>query len=181
MENKHRITALSSSLLLLLAFVFPVWQVKLVAPQYLEGINLYIYVNKLTGDIQNYDILNHYIGMAPMPTDLIEFKLFPIGMIVFIVLGVICAYFGRWYKWWIGLVIVCLLVAGVDFYQHLYEHSHNLDPKAPIKIEGMEYTPPIIGTKRILNFTATALPHIGSLSVLLSLVGMLVANKLKNK
>ena len=49
----------------------------------------------------------------------------------------------------------------VDFYIWGYDYGHNLNPEAPIKIEGMYYQPPLIGTKQLLNFTAFSGPDIG--------------------
>lgn len=39
-----------AALLLLMLFVFPIWQITLIAPQYPDGITLYIWVNQITGD-----------------------------------------------------------------------------------------------------------------------------------
>ena len=38
-----------ASLLLLLLFLFPIWHIKLDAPQYPEGINMYIWINNING------------------------------------------------------------------------------------------------------------------------------------
>ncbi len=53
------------------------------------------------------------------------------------------------------------LGALMDFYLWGYDYGHNLNPEAPIKIEGMSYQPPLIGTKVLLNFTAFSGPDIG--------------------
>lgn len=168
-----------SSLLLIPSLFVPLWKINLVAPQYTEGLSLYIYLDGLSGAIQNYDLLNHYIGMAPMPVDLIEFKIFPAMVVVFIFLGLLVSYIDWGYSYWIGLVCASLCIAGIRFYSHLYDHSHNLDPRAPIKIEGMDYTPPMIGRKTILNFTATATPNLGALFITSSLLGAVACLKLK--
>ena len=66
-NRKSRIIMIIGSLLLLLLFLFPLWSISLEAPQFPEGINMYIWVNQITGDtestLQNVNILNHYIGM----------------------------------------------------------------------------------------------------------------------
>ena len=48
-----------------------------------------------------------------------------------------------------------------DFYKWEYDYGHDLDPTAAIKIPGMSYQPPLIGTKQLLNFTATSWPASG--------------------
>ncbi len=71
------------SVMLLGLFVFPMWNIRLGAPQYPEPLGIDIYVNGLQGesefDIQNIDGLNHYIGMKtlPKPEEMWEFSVFP--------------------------------------------------------------------------------------------------------
>jgi len=61
--------------------------------------------------------------------------------------------------------MVLLVAAGtvgmVDFYQWEFDYGHNLDPHAIIKIDGMSYQPPLIGSKQLLNFLAHSYPAIG--------------------
>ena len=82
------------SLLLLGLFIFPMWNIRLGAPQYPEPLGIDIYVNGLKGesefDIQNIDGLNHYIGMKTLPKqeDMWEFSVFPKIVLVMSLLGV---------------------------------------------------------------------------------------------
>ncbi len=59
-----------ASLLLVGVFFFPLWKISLVAPQYPEGLSMYIWVNDIKGgtehDLYNINLLNHYIGMKPI-------------------------------------------------------------------------------------------------------------------
>ena len=54
-------------------------------------------------------------------------------------------------------------VAGLfDFWRWGYDYGHNLDfEHAIIKVPGMTYQPPLIGTKQLLNFTAASWPDVG--------------------
>ena len=65
--KKGSILMIVGSLLLLGLFVFPMWNIRLGAPQYPEPLGIDIYVNGLKGesefDLQNIDGLNHYIGI----------------------------------------------------------------------------------------------------------------------
>ena len=46
----------------------------------------------------------------------------------------------------------------VDFYLWGYDYGHNLDTEhAIIKVPGMSYQPPLIGSKKLLNFKAISL------------------------
>jgi copper chaperone NosL len=166
---KSRILVALAALVLIPIFLTPVWSIHLRAPQYPEGMGMYIGVSEVWGhdthDIQNINILNHYIGMRPIEPDAIpELDIFPPVLIGIILAGLAVALIGR--RWlmtgWL-VVFVGLCMAGmVDFYLWMIDYGHNLDPTAPIKIPGMTYTPPLIGTKQLLNITASSWPHIGS-------------------
>jgi copper chaperone NosL len=173
---RHRILLALAALILLPVFVTPVWTISLTAPQYPEGMGMYIGVSEVWGhdehDIQNINILNHYIGMKPIePEGIPELDIFPPILMGIIAAGLLAAVIGRWWVMVTWLVIFFgLAVAGVvDFYLWNLDYGHNLDPTAPIKIPGMTYTPPLIGTKQLLNITASSYPHIGSLFLGVSL------------
>lgn len=168
---------LLASVLLAGLFLFPLWKIRLEAPQYPDGVNMYIWINKITGDtpstLQNINILNHYIGMRYIEPDSIpELKYFPYIVILMMVLGIGAAYSGK--KWtlafWGGLLIILGTLGIYDFYLWEYDYGHNLSPNAPIKIPGMVYQPPLIGEKMLLNFNAISYPHTGSLFIMLSFV-----------
>lgn len=166
-----------ASVMLLGLFLFPLWKIRLEAPQYPDGVNMYIWVNKITGDtpstLQNINILNHYIGMKYIEPDSIpELKYFPIIVIAMVVLGLALAFTKKtkYFIYW-GVLLIILGGLGIyDFYLWEYDYGHNLDPNAPIKIPGMVYQPPLIGSKMLLNFNAISLPHIGSLFLFLAIV-----------
>ena len=58
-------------------------------------------------------------------------------------------------------MIVFGIAGGIDFYAWEYDYGHNLDTTAAIRIPGMTYQPPLIGTKELLNFTAHSYPSYG--------------------
>ena len=51
-----------------------------------------------------------------------------------------------------------------------YNYGHQLNPDAPIKIPGMAYQPPLIGSKQLLNINAVSLPSIGTIIILISIL-----------
>jgi hypothetical protein len=57
------------------------------------------------------------------------------------------------------------------FIYKLYVFGHNLDPSAPLTVK--PFTPAIIGTKQIANFTTTSTPQLGSLLVGIFATGVL--------
>ena len=60
---------------------------------------------------------------------------------------------------------------GARFAYRLYTFGHHLDPAAPFKVE--PFTPAILGTKQIANFTTHSLPRAGT--YLLCAYGLLLA------
>lgn len=165
-----------AGLLLLVLFIFPLWRVTLLAPQYPDGVHMFIYINKIggrdPGTLQNINILNHYIGMkAIIPESIPELRYLPIIIIAFSVSGIIAGLISN--KWiillWVVLFSIACLAGMYDFYLWEYDYGHNLAPNAPMKFEGTSFQPPLIGTKVLLNFTAKSFPHIGGYFAMLSL------------
>lgn len=158
-------------------FLFPLWQITLDAAQFPGGLKLYIWINKISGSekniVQNINILNHYIGMQAIHPDSIpELRYFPIITYVLLGLGVVTLLLNKaWgYLCWFVLIAVLGALGIYDFYLWLYDYGHNLDPMAPIKIDGMAFMPPLIGEKDLLNFYVTSYPHGGGLALGLSVL-----------
>ena len=152
-------------------FVAPLWSVRLVAPQYPEGIGMHIRLNTIEGmkehDLRNINSLNHYIGMKPIEPDAIpELQYMPWIAAGLIAAGMLVAVTGRrrlLVAWTAGFAL--LGVAGLyDFWRWSYDYGHDLDfENAIIVVPDMTYQPPLIGTKQLLNFRATSLPAAGGL------------------
>lgn len=142
----------------------PMWRIELNAPQYPEGLKLLIFANKLSGNVDIINGLNHYIGMKTLHTkDFIEFTLLPYIIIFFVAAFILIALLGK-RKWLYILFIlfVCFgVIAMVDFWRWEYNYGHNLNPDAAIIVPGMAYQPPLIGYKQLLNFGAYSVPDRG--------------------
>jgi len=184
-SNKNRILIAVASILLLSAFIFPLWQIRLEAPQYPEGLGLNIWVNTVRSlhphNIKTINDLNHYVGMKPIvPTSIPELTFMPYLLMALFILGITAAMTGKrsvvagWVIAFAGLAVAGL----IDFYKWEYNYGHNLNPKAPIKIPGMSYQPPLIGSKQLLNIHATSIPYIGGIAVAIAFgVGIYVLMK----
>jgi len=188
MKTQSKIIVIFASLILILSFFFPIWYIDLEAPQYPEGIGLEIWLNKITGqnphDLANINGLNHYIGMKEIVPDAIpELKIMPFIIIFLILFGLISGISGKrsLVYIWIVLFFVIAAVGLYDFYMWEYDYGHNLNPHAAIKIPGMAYQPPLIGSKMLLNFNAISMPHIGLwlmvLAVVLAVVALIIDKK----
>lgn len=173
MTRLSRLLVGAAALLLLAVYAFPLWHVRLVAPQYPEGLGMYIHVNTVRGatetDLDNINNLNHYIGMHRIEPDAIpELRYMPWIVGALIVGGVLVALAGKrkpLYAW-LGAFFALGVVGLADFWRWEYDYGHNLDDAtAIIKIPGMSYQPPLIGSKQLLNFTATSWPAAAGIAV----------------
>lgn len=175
MNIYSRIAVFLAALLLVGTYVQPLWRIDLWAPQYPEGLVMKIWLNKLSGDVEVINGLNHYIGMAPIKTEMFpEFTYLPIIVGVYVGLGLLTALFGRFrlLATYLGALALAGGVALYDFWRWAYDYGHNLDPQAPIQVPGMAYQPPLIGYKALLNFGAYSIPDVGGWLFLLA--GLLV-------
>ncbi|GAA0195619.1 hypothetical protein GCM10009122_59830 [Fulvivirga kasyanovii] len=170
------------ALLLLTLFLTPLWSITLEAPQYPDGITMYIWINKITGDtehtLQNINILNHYVGMQYIEPDSIpELKYFPYIIVTMAALGLLISFKAnrKLILSWVIIMVVLGILGMYDFYLWEYDYGHNLDPKAPIKVPGMAYQPPVFGSKMLLNFNAISYPYWGGLFLGLSIIMAIAA------
>ncbi len=163
-----RVLVLVAALLVVGSLFVPLWHMTFMAQQYPEGLDLWIYSYDLVGgddgnDLNEINILNHYIGMAELQrADFTEFKWLPlvIGLIVVLTLRVavigelrslvdilvLAAYFGAFSLW--------------SFWYKLSYYGANLDPKASVQVE--PFMPPVFGYKLVGQFDVWSYPTWGS-------------------
>ncbi|MDR7833512.1 hypothetical protein [Riemerella anatipestifer] len=184
MKN-NKLSALSVRLLILCAVALivsifvPIWVIYLEAPQYPEGLEMYLHANKISGDYQIINGLNHYIGMKEIhQEDFWEFKVLPYILVFFAVFAFAVA----WFRKIIGLYSFCILFTlfgiafMVDFYLWEYDYGHNLKPDVAIVVPGMTYQPPLLGYKQLLNFGAYSYPYTGGwIMITVALVALILS------
>ncbi|QQG35000.1 MAG: hypothetical protein HYS16_00140 [Deltaproteobacteria bacterium] len=161
------------------AYFFPIWQIRLAAPQYPEGLGMEIWLNKIVGvgefDLQNINLLNHYIGMATINEhNISELQYMPYMVFALMFFSFIILCIDRSFA--LNLLFKGLLAIGLvgvfDFWYWEYSYGHNLNPKASIKIPGMTYQPPFLGCENLLNIVACSYPGIGF--ILIGLAGFCI-------
>ncbi|HEY9448774.1 MAG TPA: hypothetical protein VIQ74_08480 [Gemmatimonadaceae bacterium] len=185
-RNARWLTGLAA-LLMFAAFAFPLWHIRLLAPQYPEGLGLLIHVNTVTGvsetDLANINSLNHYIGMKAIdPAAIPVLRIMPWILGALAATGLMVAFAGRrrLLVAWLGGFLALAIVGLVEFWRWEYDYGHNLDlEQAIIKVPGMTYQPPLIGSKQLLNFTAISMPTTGAIllgiAFLLGLVAVVLS------
>lgn len=172
----NRILLIICGIALFTVNYFPIWLIELDAPQYPEGLELLIYSDRLAGNVDIINGLNHYIGMKTLHTaDFPEFTILPYIITFFSIAFVIAGIWGKRIVGYIMLGLFALfgILAMVDFWQWEYDYGHNLNPEAAIIVPGMTYQPPLIGFKQLLNFGAYSIPTTGGWIFIL--VGIVVA------
>jgi copper chaperone NosL len=183
MTRATRLLLLAATVLVVAAIWLPLWEVRLVAPQYPEGLGLRIMSHTVEGlkpnDVNSINVLNHYIGMRPIEPDAIpELRFMPwiLGALAAWVLALAMRGSRRLMFAWMVAVVVLGAIGIWDFWRWEYAYGHNLDLEtAAIIVPGMSYQPPLIGRKQLLNFVAAAWPGTGALALGLAWIGVTAA------
>lgn len=184
LSRVSKIVLICIGICLVVSIFVPLWRIELSAPQYPEGLVLQIYSNKLGGQVEIINGLNHYIGMKTLhKEDFLEFTILPYIIGAFALFSVIVMFIGR--KRFLYLLLLSFLLFGgiamVDFYRWNYNYGHNLDPNAAIIVPGMSYQPPLIGFKQLLNFGAYSIPDWGGWLFVISGILMIFATLIESK
>src|SRR5215217_3962632 len=96
MSNPSRIIVALASLALIATYFLPVWFIFLIAPQYPEGLTMNIWLNRLTGQVDIINGLNHYIGMKHISVEMFpEFKYLVYVVAFFILFGLAVSIIGK--------------------------------------------------------------------------------------
>lgn len=172
MSRPSRILVVVAALAILPALFLPVWKITLQAPQYPAGLDMIIYPNTVAGDLDEVNILNHYIGMQHIePDEFPEFKLLPFFILRFLAFAVLAALVGRMPIAAIGYIdfVMFGIVMLFDFQTWLAAYGTNLSPDAPITMA--PFVPKFLGTTVVANFTVVSRPAIGA--ILMGLAGLM--------
>src|SRR5215218_2251402 len=133
MSTPSRILVALASLSLIATYFLPFWFIFLIAPQYPEGLTMQIWLNKITGQVEIINGLNHYIGMKHISAEMFPEFSYLVYIVGFYTLaGLLVAFTGSRK---LLLVYLFLFAAGgiaalTDFYLWGYDYGHNLNPAA---------------------------------------------------
>src|SRR6187551_1821693 len=121
-----RAFVLISGLLLVPVLFLPMWRIELAAPQYPEGLMLKIFPNKLGGDVDIVNGLNHYIGMKTLhANDFIEFTVLPYIIGFFVAFCFLVALVNK--RKWLSALLISFVLFGIiamaDFYRWNYNYG----------------------------------------------------------
>lgn len=136
----------------------PWWTLELTAPQYPGGLVATAYLHSFAGDVDELNILNHYIGMMRFEDAAqLERSLVPYMVPAISVLTVLSCFATGLWAWLLRLPMVTFpLVFSADLAAWLYHAGHSLDPRAPLSQAIGEFTPHFLGPGKIAQFLTVA-------------------------
>lgn len=152
-----------AALLLLISLFLPYWKMTLLAPQYPGGLSVQVYVNRMTGDVNEIDGLNHYIGMRPLGEAAQLERSVSMAAITILALLLLAAVFIH-SKWAALLALPAILMPYLflaDMYFWMRHFGLNLDPRAPLSSAIKPFVPPIWGEGMVAQFRTIASFQIG--------------------
>ncbi|MFW6059446.1 MAG: cytochrome C [Phycisphaeraceae bacterium] len=182
--RQHPVRYLLPSALLLLAAILliasiftPYWKMTLHAPQYPGGLHVTAYLDRLEGDVQEVDGLNHYIGMRPLGEAAQLERTLGIYMVVALALLLLASIVTH--NWWALLLALPAILFPpfflLDLYYWLSTFGQNLDPTAPLSSAIKPFTPPVLGEGKVGQFRTVATPGIGLILASISSLVILIA------
>ena len=152
--------------LLLVVMTTPLWSTRMEAPQYKdeEALHVYLRLGRVEGDLREIELLNQYVGVH-LRLDVPELRIAPWwagAMVALGVAGLLLGGAGRPKRLLRTTFVVMALggVAGVGAMQYrLYQIGHDRTRSPFARVEN--FTPPILGSKKIANFTVYTKPEWG--------------------
>lgn len=164
-----------SALLIATSLFFPWWKMEFYAPQYPEGLSIVVFPDKLEGQIDNINALNHYIGMkgfseASFPE--LQYLTYLIGGLAVVVLSAAFVRKKSYLYSVLGLFATCGALGIWDLRRWLVSYGTELDPKAPIEME--PFIPPMLGENIVANFTTHSLLQPGSYLIVIAFLLLLI-------
>jgi nitrous oxidase accessory protein len=152
-------------------WLLPIWQARLYAPQYPGGLTTIAYGHQVTGDINEVNALNHYVGLGVFdPADVPEMRLWPFALGLGVAAVVVALLLRRRWPGRLALLYLWAMPVGVlvAIQFRLHEFGHAITPGAAFRLE--PFTPWVIGRSTVWNFETWAWPGWGLVAILAAAV-----------
>src|SRR5690606_9626340 len=96
LRTSSRVVVALAALAIIIVYFVPLWRILMWAPQYPEWLQMKIWVNNITGDVNTINGLNHYIGMKLIKKEMFpEFEYIPLAVGFIILYGVLVSLINR--------------------------------------------------------------------------------------
>jgi copper chaperone NosL len=169
LSQRSRVLMVVATLILLPCIFLPTWTITLHAPQYPDGLQMQIYPHTVGGDVDEVNILNHYIGMKEIEADEFpEFRFIPFFILRFFMFALLTALVG-WMAiaaiGWIDFVVFGAVML-YTLKHWLWEYGNRLAPDAPLSID--PFTPSFIGGTQVGQFTVSSWPAAGAILMMIA-------------
>jgi hypothetical protein len=145
--------------LLAATLVLPLWSTRMEAAQYKgdEALEVRVHAGRVAGDIHEIDLLNQYVGVH-LELDTPELRASPwvLGSFAILVAAALVLPPARRAQAALGIAILMAAAAlggGAVLQYRLYQMGHDRSPSIMTRVP--DFTPPILGSAKIANFTAT--------------------------
>lgn len=150
---------LVAATLLLVSIFLPYWKMELQAPQYPQGLEMTVYVNKVQGDVDEVDGLNHYIGMRPISeAGQFERSMSVIAISALILLVVVSIFIHNPCALLLSLPVITYPgIFLLDLWLWMRAFGQDLDPTAPLSNIIDPFVPQIIGSGQVAQFRTEAI------------------------
>jgi len=148
----------AAALMLFLSIFMPYWKLTLMAPQYPGGLKMEAFVNGVSGDVDEIDELNHYIGMRSLKEAAELERSLSIIMIVALILLIAASIYAH-SPFALFLTIPAIMYPLVflgDLYFWMQNFGMHLNPHAPLSSAVKPFVPPIIGEGFVGQFKTIA-------------------------
>lgn len=158
-----------------MSLFFPWWKMIFFAPQYPEGLNIIVYPNKLDGQIDIVNGLNHYIGMDNFSEETfpeLTYLIYLVGGLAALTLLTAVLRKKSVLYGLIGLMTIGGILGVLDLRKALHDFGTNLSPTAPIKID--PFVPPIIGHNTVANFVTNSVLGTGAYLLIAAFLLLLI-------
>ncbi len=146
-----------AAILLVVALALPLWSTRMEAPQYKgdEALVVDVYAGRVYGDIHEIELLNEYVGVhLPLDTPELAAAAWVLGAFLIVALVALALPITARRRTALALSVVMatvLLGGGALLQYRLYQMGHD---RGDTIMEGVpDFTPPILGSKHIANFT----------------------------
>lgn len=148
-------TLMVAGFLMVLSLFLPYWRMTLFAPQYPKGLTVSVYLDRLEGDVQEVDGLNHYLGMPSLNEGgRLErhISIVAVGCGAFFLLAAVFIH-----NRLAGLIalpaVLFPLIFLADLKYILYRYGHSIDPTSALGQAVQPFTPPLWGKGTVGQFS----------------------------
>jgi hypothetical protein len=152
---------MAAAVLLASSVKFPLWHLRMEAPQYREqeALCVHVFPGAMRGDLREITVLNQYIGVH-IPATLPQTTWLPGALLASAAVGIAASLLPSQVRAKASLIAPLILaavvgVAVVQALQQMHDIGHKRDAHTKLA-RVRDFNPPFLGTAKIAQFTVTS-------------------------